>query len=367
MGRWLVPEGTSILVHYCGFGGRCVSHFTLHETLAGAGERWLIHLADPERRAPAPSGSLDPAQLETLFAAAESHGVLPAAVRSFGSLLASGRQLGERVVAAFKAAQLRLTYQTGFGMQLSHYAGRAMEALSAAGVPGTIVKGAAFARCLYPNPSLRTFTDVDILVPEEKRDAAATVMRELAFELFELEDRRGRDYREQKWLLPGRHNVMIEVHSNLVHSPKLRGGEGAMSIRYEDVLAAGDGDSNAPTALLLVAAAHAAVGHQFDRLQQLVDVVQAARGAAGAVDHRRLAEVSRRCGVVLAVAAALDLAGRTFSEPAATELARLTMPRPLHRLPCLMLSPRLVVRAQSKARGRGSWRRKLFRQALRFI
>jgi hypothetical protein len=138
-----------------------------------------------------------------------------------------------------------------------------------------------------------------------------------------------------------------------------------MSVRYEDVRAAGNGDSNAPTALLLVAAAHAAVGHQFDRLQHLVDVVQAVRGVAGAVDHKHLADVSRRCGVTLGIVAALDLAGRTFREAAAIELARLIMPGRLHRLPCLMLSPALVVRAQSKGRAHGSWRRKLFRQALR--
>ncbi|HEX6000464.1 MAG TPA: nucleotidyltransferase family protein [Hyphomicrobiaceae bacterium] len=345
-----------------------MSSFTAHEALAGTGESWLIHFADPVRRMSAPSGLPDTAQIGTLLAAAESHGVLPAVVRALGALLESRghRAGGDRdVAAALEAAKLKLAYQTGFGMLLSHHAAKAMQAFSVAGVTGTIVKGATVARHLYPDPSLRTFTDVDILVSEDQRDGAAKVMRGLGFELFEFEDRRGKDYHEQKWLLPGQHNVMIEVHSNLVHSPKLRGGEGGMSVRYEDVIAAGDGDSNAPTALLLVAAAHAAVGHQFDRLQHLVDVVQAARGAAGVVDHRRLADASRRCGVALAIAAALDLAGRTFREAAATELAHLMMPGRLHRLPCLMLSPALVLRAQSKARARGSWRRKLFRQALR--
>jgi hypothetical protein len=346
-----------------------VSQLTPHEALAPIGESWLIHLADPARRVPAPSRFPDTGQIETLLAAAENHGVLPAVVRALGAVLAtkaahvSGEQ--DMVAAALEAARLRLAYQTGFGMLLAHHAASVMEALSAARVAGTIVKGAAFARRLYPDASLRTFTDVDVLVPEAQRDEAAKVMRALAFELFEFEDRRGKDYHEQKWLLPAQRNVMIEVHSNLVHSPKLRGGKAGMSVRYEDVLAAGDGDSNAPTALLFVAAAHAAVGHQFDRLQHLVDVVQAARGAAGAIDEGRLASVARRCGVALAIAAALDLAGRTFREAVATELARRMMPGRLNRLACLMLSPRLVVRAQSKARAQGSWRRKVFRQALR--
>jgi hypothetical protein len=345
-----------------------VSQFTPHEVLAGTAESWLIFLADPARRVPAPSGFLEAAQIETLLAAAESHGVLPAVVRGLGALLESSGQRPKGYsegVAALEPARIKLAYQTGFGMLLSHHAAKVMQALSAAGVAGAIVKGAAFADRLYPDPSLRTFTDVDILIPEEQRVTAAKVMRDFAFELFEFEDRRGKDYHEQKWLLPAQRNVMIEVHSNLVHSPKLRGGKAGMSVRYEDVLAAGDGDTDAPTALLLVAAAHAAVGHQFDRLQHLVDVVQAARGAAGAVDQSRLARASHRCGVTLAIAAALDLAGRTFREAAATELARLLMPGRLQRLPYLLLSSSLVVRAQSKARAQGSWRRKAFRQALR--
>ena len=92
---------------------------------------------------------------------------------------------------------------------------------------------------------------------------------------------------------------MVEVHTNLVHSPKLRGG---MSLRYEDVLEAGDGAVASPTALLLVASAHAAIGHQLDRLQHLVDILLAVRGVAGAVDFERLRKAAGRSGVLLAVA-----------------------------------------------------------------
>jgi len=100
-------------------------------------------------------------------------------------------------------------------------------------------------------------------------------------------------------------------------------------------------------------------------LQHLVDVMQAARGVAGPIDEDRLARVSERCGVTLAVAGALELAGKTFREPRCINLARKLMPSPFARLPGQLLSPGLVVRGQSQARGRGSWRRKLFRQALK--
>jgi hypothetical protein len=335
--------------------------------LAPNGEGWLIHLADPLRRTRAPANLPDARQVETLLAAAESHGVLPAAIHGVAALMSSGgrhRLNGGRdaIAAALEKARTSLAHQAGFGLLLSHHAARVIQALSSTRIEATIVKGAVFARRLYPDTSLRTFTDVDILLAEARRVDAAEVMHSLGFELSEFDDRRGRDYHEQKWLLAAQREVMIELHSNLVHSPKLRG---SMCVRYEDVLEAGDGDAAAPAALLFVAAAHAAVGHQFDRLQHLVDVVQAARGAAGTVDSGRLAAVARRCGVTLAVTAALDLAARTFQDASAAELARRLMPGQVGRLPCKVLAPGLVLRAQSKARTRGSWRRKVFRQAMR--
>ena len=69
----------------------------------------------------------------------------------------------------------------------------------------------------------------------------------------------------------------MEVQTNLIHSPNLGTG---IRLRYADLLAAGGGDPENATALLLLAAVHGAAGHQFERLQPAVDVLQAARGAA---------------------------------------------------------------------------------------
>jgi hypothetical protein len=298
--------------------------------------------------------------------AAESHGVLPAVARALGALMHGGSEHSaddrDAIAASLERARAKVANHAGFGLLLSHHADKVVHRLQAAGIGGFLIKGAVFARRLYPDAALRTFTDVDILIPEAGRREAAKVMRDLGFELFELADRYGKDYHEQKWLLPKRPDVMVEIHSNLVHSPKLRG---SMCIRLEDVLAAGGGDAGAPTALLLVAAAHASVGHQLDRLQHLVDVVQAARGAAGPVDRGCLARVAQQCGVTLAIAAALDLAARTFHDAAAADLARQLLPGSLNRLPFGLLTPGLVLRAQSEVRAHGSWRRKVFRQALR--
>lgn len=345
-----------------------MSRPTLHLPLDRDGERLLIQLADPMRRDPPPVALPEPEQLELLISAAARHGVLPAAIRGLNALVAQARDNEapdaglEAAGKVLKSARLKLAHQTGMQMKMAHHARRIMAAFALAGISGVVVKGAAFAERLYPDPTLRTFTDIDVLIAEADRQKVGDVMGPLGFELFEFEDRKGKDYHEQKWLLPPHNDIMIEVHSNLVHSPKLRG---TMSVRYEDVLEAGGGDGNNATALLFVAAAHGAIGHQLDRLQHLVDVMQAARGAAGPVDAGRLARVSRKSGVTLAIAGALELTGKSFGEPRCTELARQLMPSKFARLPGQLLSPGLVVRGQSAARARGSWRRNLFRQALK--
>ena len=73
-------------------------------------------------------------------------------------------------------------------------------------------------------------------------------------------------------------------------APRKRGGD-RKSERIEAhaghrrVMHAGNGDAENPTALLMVAAIHGAAGHQFERLQPAIDVLQAARGVAGPIDR----------------------------------------------------------------------------------
>ncbi len=216
-----------------------------HAPLDRTAQSWLIHLADPGRRAPVPSRELDPRQLPRLFDAAELHGVLPSVLRRLSKKAktqSGSSQWSAGDAAAVENARLKLAYQTGFGMMLTHHANRVMEAFKAASIGAAVIKGLTFARTLYPEVSLRTFTDVDVLLSERQRTEVADVMRALGFQLFEFEDRKGKDYHEQKWALPSQQDIMVEVHSNLVHSPKLRA---AMSLRYEDVIEAGQGDRTA--------------------------------------------------------------------------------------------------------------------------
>jgi hypothetical protein len=128
--------------------------------------------------------------------------------------------------------------------------------------------------------------------------------------------------------------------------------------------AAGGGDPEDATALLFVAAVHGAAGHQFERLQPVVDVLQAARGAAGPIDRARLAYVAATTGATFAVQSALDLAAKIFRETAAQHLAEALEPTSWRGLQGLLISPTIVLRSQARKGARDSWRCRAFREII---
>ena len=59
---------------------------------------------------------------------------------------------------------------------------RIQEALSAAGVPVIVLKGAALATTVYPDPALRPMGDIDLLVRRELLEQASEIVRGLGFQ-----------------------------------------------------------------------------------------------------------------------------------------------------------------------------------------
>lgn len=352
-----------------GWGGkrgvpRHYSHSVLDEDAAGC----LRCLADPEASDARPLPRLTGDRVEALFLAAQAHGVLPAVFRAVKSRLkAVGGRPGGRATdfgpyaGAIQAAEERLHIVVGQSLRLYGYAEKAMAALTAAGLDAATVKGPVFASLLYPRRSDRSYTDIDILVDRSAVKATGAVMRELGFEPLRIEGRDSDVYGEHKWVLPADSSIMIELHEGLVHSPTMRR---SLSLDLAQCRMAGGGDAADAAALLLVAGVHAAAGDHFDRLQPLVDVMQAARGRAGPVDEARLLQVGAQSGCLRAVAVALRVAGRVFSEVRCMELAERLMPR-ANRLETLLVAPSVVLAAQSAAGRRVSWRRKIVRQLIR--
>src|SRR5690606_27819354 len=148
-------------------------------------------------------------------------------------------------------------------------------------------------------------------------ERASDVMRERGFqpERNEIWDNSQRNM-EFKWTLAQNRSVLFELHTDLVHYPRLRR---RVSFGYEELLAAGQGDPEAPEALLCVAIVHASCGHKFHRLQMVVDVLQAARRLP---DDRidTFVRIARKLRFGMEAAVSLSLASRLFEDRHATIL-----------------------------------------------
>ena len=247
-----------------------------HAPLSGHERQMLRRLADPAAELPA---FRDPGvdSLVRILAGAHRHSILPIVWRRLNE---SG--LGRTETTSVPTAQQdpleeagrQVILLVGQSMLLAHHGTMVLDAFRSAGIDATIIKGPVCARRLYTITSDRSFTDIDILVAPHQVHQANAIIADLGFNGPDFDGPNAEDYSEFQWILSEDDVVMIEVHTNLVHSLGLRR---ALSFEYEDLLEAGDGDPEAPIPLLIVAALHAAVSHQFDRLQHGLDIIQAVR------------------------------------------------------------------------------------------
>jgi len=343
-----------------------------HPCLSSNSSAWLTVLSDPGAGLPAPTGRLRAADLRLLTEAASAHGVMPIVARNLRRLAASGRaativdDVNAQSVVETVSNELeqRILLLAGQSLLLSRHATDIAAALAREAIAANIVKGPVFARRLYPQPADRSFTDIDILVAPASLASSFNILARLGFVSAADHNREGLGHGEYKWLMPGNDLILVEIQTNLIHSPNLGAG---IRLCHADLLEAGGGMADDATALLLVAAVHAAAGHQFERLQPVIDVLQAARGAAGPIDRKRLIRVAHATGSIVAVQAALDLAAELFHDSSTRELADTLIPAPWRRLRRKLISPRIVLRAQTRLASRDSWRRRAFRETIRRI
>lgn len=341
----------------------------LHAPLSRVARTWLVEMVRGESHTWPHPPPLPPGEVSQVLAAAELHGVLPAALRRLGVEQAAPlSESGARdcattaARAAIETAREKHVNQVGLQLLLQHYLSLVSARMAANGIRAVAIKGPVFARRLYNEATLRSFTDIDILIEPAARGVAGEVMRDLGFEGHELAYRSGQDYFEDKWVLPSDKRITFELHSDLVHNPRLRR---SCSVQLDDVMAAGAGDAEDATALLFVAATHAVVSHQLDRLQHLLDVSMAAGGLGGPIDRNRLAEAAKRSGATAAVYAAISAAGSILRNAAVTRIGAELRPTTAARLVSQLLTERTVLDARSTLRHRASWRRKLLRQVIR--
>lgn len=327
-------------------------------------EFWLQQLALPE-----PSSLFLPSlprlsvtEWKQLGVLARRHTVLPAVVRNLERLARSAEVTLDDVLVPMKEVLIRAAARS---VMLRLRLEEIQQALRDRSVPSVVLKGTEFADRLYPDPALRWFTDIDILVPRIALESAGEVLRHLGYELRHLEGlSHAEPYGEQLWKHPRFPDFGIEIHWNLVNSPSVQHG---VSVQFEDLqFESRSVDNDSPhlsaASLLLIAAVHGATSHGFDRLQLLCDVRQAACGIAGAVDANYLVEASARTGSRLALIVGLCLAHRAWNDPDCARLRDRLPSRPRDKLACWLITPRVVLRLDSKT---GGLRRRAFRELLK--
>ena len=325
----------------------------------------LLALADP--RGPASDIDLappEPEELRRLLELADQHGALAIVMENLKQLSGQGNgpwNSFEPDPAAWEWAQQQLRRRMGLSLVLRQQAQELTSRMQETELPVIVLKGCDFSDRLYSHPSLRPFTDVDLLIPERILPETRHVFRNLGYLPVPVPMKHVTGYGEESWRHPTRPGGTVEIHWNLVNSPSLRR---ALSVTYEDLQLETHPSRSRPsaTAVLLIAAVHGVASHGVDRLQVLCDVVQAVRGTTGALDETWLAQAVLQTGTDRALATALALAYKMYREPAGLDLMkRLGIGR--RAWPGnLLLSRGVILRAHAV---RDSFRRQLLREFLK--
>lgn len=296
--------------------------------------RWLLRACDPEGCERLPEVRLGCAQAVLLAEAAREHGVAGTVLRNLRQLLEhddAAQVLTDpreqpAVAEAWRLAAERCLAEVAQSLLLRARAASLLAAFRRAGVPAAIVKGEDFADRLYELPGLRTFRDIDVLLPRTAVDAAAGLMDEQGFFWVHPAGKYDRDYGERVWDHPGPPRVRVELHWNMITCPSQRRRS---TLGWDDLewLAAGSRLQASPESLLLIACAHAAISHRFDRLQHLCDIRQICRGRAGELRCDAVRELTLRCGLSAAVTGGLEVTSRLLQDENCRHLlARLQLP-----------------------------------------
>ncbi|MDP2354558.1 MAG: nucleotidyltransferase family protein [Beijerinckiaceae bacterium] len=306
-------------------------------------DKWIVYCADPVGSHTVPPHDLPPQLAGRLVDQAESHRVLGAVLQNFPGF----RQDGP-FAAHWKSARDRNRANVAFSLMLTHEADTLVEKLD--GLRATVVKGPTFAKKLYPSPTLRTFSDIDVLIDVDDQVEVERILKGLGYHLAEASQH------EFKWLSGANEQVMVEVQTDLVHAESLRRG---MSLSYGSIAQSPDSSAS----LLIIAVVHGA-GHQYEYLQHLVDICQAARFLKP-TDEAELDRLLAATNARFATLVSLLFAGRIFGEDRCNVLAREIGSTPLHKLAASLLDQTVIMSTTDQRRASYNWRRQAFRLLLR--
>ena len=266
-------------------------------------DKLLCSLADPEAVAVAvPAEAVGP-----LLKLAEDHNVQPVVVRKLAT---------QHSTPALAEAQREITLRIGMSLHLKGIAAKVDRHIADNHLEAVIVKGPVFARQIYPTPSDRPFTDIDIMVAPSARAPIGELLKGMGYHLFlkPVLDHTEQN-QEEKWIQSDMSALLIEVHGNLVHYQGLRR---RVSFGFAEYMRCG-GDTGVPQ--FFVAVVHATLGHKFHQLRLLVDVLQAYRHLTDN-EVTVLPDMARQLGLALESRLCLELIASLFDAPGADATAR---------------------------------------------
>lgn len=240
-----------------------------------------------------------------------------------GGLLLDGIRTGAVAVTPEQQAAARRMQRTGMVhlLSLDQLLTSALQLLDDAGIDVMVVKGAAHASLLYPDPSLRLYNDIDLLVrgPQFAAAVAALAGAGITRPAPELAD--GFDERFGKGAtLHAPSGLCVDLHRTFLSGPFAFtvDAEGLFATTATVELMGRTVRTLPPEERLLHCAFHAALSDFEPRLTTVRDVVQAA--LADDLDIDRLQSVASAWQARGALALALTDAWSTLTPTASPEL-----------------------------------------------
>jgi hypothetical protein len=183
------------------------------------------------------------------------------------------------------------------------------------GIEHRAIKGPALAHRIYPDPSRRSYADVDVLVRGAQFDDAVAVLAARGGRRRFTEPRPGFDGRFGKGVCVSMGHLEVDVHRTLVAGPF------GLAVVVDDLFAApatvvlgGERVPVLPLAPAFVhACIHAALGDRLPRLVPARDVAQLA--LSGRVDAGEVVDLARRWRCRAVVQRAIRLARHVLDLP----------------------------------------------------
>ncbi|MGH8900389.1 MAG: nucleotidyltransferase family protein [Egibacteraceae bacterium] len=182
-----------------------------------------------------------------------------------------------------------------------------------AGIDYRVLKGPATAQLVYPDPALRLFADIDVLVPTDRFDEAVSVLVAAGCNRRSPELRPGFDRRFGKGAtLVTAAGYEVDLHRTFAQGPFGLNVDLAAVFQTCATLRLGGRDLRTLDRELsfLMACYHAALGDSTPRLVPLRDVAQLL--LAHDLDLERVAELARSWRAEAVVARAVRCAWRTL-------------------------------------------------------